>query len=133
MKRHKNLMLCKPKNTSLFRATAFGKTNIMEFFNNYERGIKFWNFTADRVYNIDKTGVSTVVQSPNIVAEIGTKQAGQVVSGEIGNIITICMIIISVGNTIPPFFIFLRERLQDSLMIGAPPGSLGLVNSLQSS
>jgi hypothetical protein len=40
----------------------------MEFFDNYERAFKSWKFTADRVYNIDKTGVSTVVQSPDIVA-----------------------------------------------------------------
>lgn len=63
MKRHKNLMLRKLKNTSLFRATAFNKTNIMEFFNNYEPTLKSQEFTADRVYNIDETGVSTVVQS----------------------------------------------------------------------
>ena len=43
------------------------------------------------------------------------------------------MIISSVGNTAPPVFIFPRVRLHDSLMFGAPPGSLGLVNSPQSS
>jgi len=47
--------------------------------------------------------------------------------------ITVCMIINSVGNTVPPVFISLRARLHDSLMFGAPPGSLGLVNSPQSS
>jgi hypothetical protein len=74
MKRHKNLMLRKPKNTSLFRATTFSKTNIMEFFNSYEHALESLKFTADRVYNIDETGVSTVIQSHNIVAQIGTKQ-----------------------------------------------------------
>ena len=54
----------------------------MEFFDNYEHALKSWKFTADRVYNIDKTGISAVVQSPNIVAQIGTKQVGQAVSGE---------------------------------------------------
>jgi hypothetical protein len=35
MKRHKNLTIRKPENTStsLFRATAFNKTNVMEFDN----------------------------------------------------------------------------------------------------
>jgi hypothetical protein len=47
---------------------------------------KSWKFTADRVYNIDETGVSTVVLSPNIVAQIGTKQVGQAISGERGTI-----------------------------------------------
>jgi hypothetical protein len=75
MKRDKNLTLRKPENTStsLFRATAFNKTNVMEFSDNYERALKSWKFTADRVYNTDEAGVSTVVQSPNILAQIGKK------------------------------------------------------------
>jgi len=85
----------------------------MEFFDSYERTLKSWKFTAYRVYNIDKTGVSTVVQSPNIVAQIGTKQVGQAVSGEGGTMVTLCMINSSVGNTVPPVCIFPRTRLHD--------------------
>ena len=62
MKRHINLTLRKPENTSLSKVTAFNKTNVMEFFVNYERVIKSWKVTADRVYNIDETGLSAVVQ-----------------------------------------------------------------------
>jgi len=131
-KRHKNLTPRKPENTSLFRATAFSKTNVMEFFDNYERALKFWKFTADRMYNIEETGVSTVLQPFNIVAQTETKQVGQAVSGEWATMITACMIINSVGNTVPPVFISLRARLNDSLMFHAPPGSLGLVSSPQS-
>ena len=113
MKRHKNVTLCKSEYTSLFRATAFNKTNVMEFCDSYECALKSWKFTADRVYNIDKTVVFTVVQSPKIVAQIGRKQDGQAVCGEQGAMITVCMIISSVGNTIPPVFIFPRARLHD--------------------
>ena len=52
--------------------------------------LKSWKFTADRVYNIDKPGVSTNVQSPNLVVQIGRKQDGQAVSGEQGTMITVC-------------------------------------------
>ena len=79
------------------------------------------------VFNIEKTRVSTVVQSRNIIAEIGTKQVGQAVSGERGAVITVCMIISSVGNTEPPVFIFPRTRLHDSLVFGASHRSLRLV------
>jgi hypothetical protein len=40
MKRHKNLTLHSPEYTSLFRTTAFNKTNVMEFFDSYERALK---------------------------------------------------------------------------------------------
>jgi hypothetical protein len=45
--RYKNLMLRKPENTSLFRATAFNKINVIEYFDNYEHALKSWEFTAD--------------------------------------------------------------------------------------
>jgi hypothetical protein len=54
----------------------------MEFFDSYERALKSWKFTADRLYNNEETGVFTVVQSPNIVTQIGTKQVEQAVSCE---------------------------------------------------
>jgi hypothetical protein len=69
------------------------------------------------VYDIDETGVYTFVQSPKIVAQLGTKQVGQAASGERGTLITVCMIINSVGNTVPYAFIFPRVRLHDSLML----------------
>ena len=49
MKRHKKLTLRKPENTTLFRSTAFNKINAMKFFDNYERALKSWKFTGDRV------------------------------------------------------------------------------------
>ena len=73
VKRHKNLTLRTPENTSLSRNTAFNETNVMKFFDNYGRALKSWNFIAGRMCNIDGTGVSTVVQSANIVAQIGKK------------------------------------------------------------
>jgi hypothetical protein len=60
MKSHKNHALCKPENTILFVASAFIKTKGMEFFDNYVCALKFWEFTADRAYNIDEAGVSTL-------------------------------------------------------------------------
>jgi hypothetical protein len=46
----------------------------MQFFDNYEPALGFCAFTADRMYYIDERGESTFVQSPDIVAQLGTKQ-----------------------------------------------------------
>ena len=40
------------------------------------------NLLLIRAYNIDETGVSTVVQFPNTVTLLGTKHVGQTFSGE---------------------------------------------------
>jgi hypothetical protein len=61
------------------------------------------------------------------------KQVGQAVSGKRGTMFTVCVIISSVGSSVPGVYIFLRAIFHDSLMFVAPPESLGLVNSPQSS
>lgn len=132
MKRHTNLTLRKPENTSLSRSTSFNKTNVAEFHENLERALNMHKFSAERIFNLDETGLSTVVQSPRVVAETGAKQVGQAVSAERGSMITMCAIVSASGNTVPPVFIFPRARMHDSLMTGAPPGSLGLTNSPKS-
>ena len=81
MESHKKLRLRKPENSSLFRTTPFNKIKVMEYFDNYERALKPWNFIAGRVCNIDDTGVSRDVESRNFVAQIGTKKVGQAVYG----------------------------------------------------
>ncbi|KAJ8910823.1 hypothetical protein NQ315_004683, partial [Exocentrus adspersus] len=59
----------------------------------------------------------------------GVKQVGQAVSGERGTLVTIVGIVSASGNVVPPVFIFPRARFHETFMTGAPPGSLGLVNS----
>jgi hypothetical protein len=54
----------------------------LEFIDRYKRAFKPWKVTAERVYNTDVTGISTFVLFSNFVAQIGTKQVGQIVSGK---------------------------------------------------
>jgi hypothetical protein len=74
--------------------------------------------------------VTTVAQAKHIVAQIGIKQVGHVVSAEKGQLITVYAIIKATGNTVPPaVLVFPRARMHDALMIyAAAAASLGLVN-----
>jgi len=44
------------ENTSLSSTTAFNGTNRNEFFYNYERALKSWNFITGRYYDNEETG-----------------------------------------------------------------------------
>ncbi|KAJ8876487.1 hypothetical protein PR048_020932 [Dryococelus australis] len=73
MKHHQQLSLHKPENMSLARATASNKTNVDEFFDNYTSVMDRYHFPPNKIFNLDETGVSTVLPSPKIIAETGKK------------------------------------------------------------
>lgn len=128
MNRFPSLTLRKPENTSLARATGFNEVSVGQFFDNLERALQKYRIPPEKIYNLDETGVTTVLQAPKVIAETGIKQVGQVVSGERGELVTFCALINSVGNTIPPVYIFPRSKYKPIFLRGAPNGSLGLAN-----
>ncbi|XP_045474905.1 MFS-type transporter clz9-like [Harmonia axyridis] len=125
MKRYPRLSNRKPENTSITRSSAFNRANEEEFFNNYASVQATCNFSPDRIWNTDETGITTVLQAPRVIEETGTKAVGQSVSAERGSLVTICGIISAVGASIPPLYIFPRVRMKDQFLYGAVPGAVG--------
>ncbi|KAH9643097.1 hypothetical protein HF086_008813 [Spodoptera exigua] len=87
-RRNGNLSLRKPENTSAARSFAFNKTAVTDFYNNLEKVLTKYKFTADRIFNFDESGISTVLSTPKVLAEKNQKQIGQLVSAERGELVT---------------------------------------------
>ncbi|XP_046972441.1 uncharacterized protein LOC124539186 [Vanessa cardui] len=127
-RRNPEISLRKPENTSAARSFAFNKTSVSEFYTNLKTVLERHPLTADRIFNFDESGVSTVLATPKVLAPKCQKQVGQIVSAERGELVTFGGIISASGNTIPPLFVFPRVHYRDNFLEGAPEGSLGAAN-----
>lgn len=63
-------------------------------------------FQAHVIWNMDVTGVTTIHSPNRVVARRGYKQVGSIVSAERGTLVTMACAMSSIGNNIPPFFVF---------------------------
>lgn len=126
LKRHPELSLRNAESTSLQRAVGFNRPQVARFFNKLEDLMEKYNFGANKIYNADETGVSTVHECRQKVVSIkGKKQVGKMTSGERGRTITVLLCINAAGDQfIPPLFIFPRKKIIDRLKIGAPENAM---------
>lgn len=66
MKRNPSLTLRKPERTSLARLKGFSKKAVDEFYANLKKLYQTYSFQSNDIYNLDETGITTVVDSPKV-------------------------------------------------------------------
>lgn len=125
MRRHPQLSLRKPENTSLARAQGFNKARVEAFFQMLGRIYDEEQLTPDRLYNMDETSLSTVQDGQKkIVGARGKRRIGAVVSNERGESTTCVVCMSASGSFVPPMLIYRRKRMKQELGSGAPPGTV---------
>ena len=109
------------------RASSFNKHNVQQFFSKYAEVLDRYKFQPSRIYNLDKTGVQTVLKPRKIVAKKGSKQVGAIVSAERGTLVTVELAVnaLGLGNCVPPMFVFPSLKYKDLFIQCGPPQSIG--------
>ncbi|KAK4287135.1 hypothetical protein Pmani_039791 [Petrolisthes manimaculis] len=77
MERHPDLVLKAPEGMSIARIVAFNKVNVETFFKAYTLALEKYQFTPDRIFNLDESSLSTVMKPCKVVCARGKPVATQ--------------------------------------------------------
>ena len=122
MQRHPNLTLKSPEGMSIARIASFNKVNVATFFTAYTSAMEKYEFTPDRIFNVDESSISTVVKPVKVLCESGQPVAAQI-TRERGASMTFVGIINAAGQFLPPVFIIGRKRANDEFLRGTIHGT----------
>jgi len=111
--------------TSIGRAIGFNENAYKEYLKNLSSVLDKHQFSADRIFNVDETGVATVQDPKKVVTPTGMKNVGAITSAERGELITAVYAICASGYALAPMLIFPRVNYRDHFIRGAPPGTIG--------
>lgn len=128
MSRHSDLSLRTAQNVSMHRILSFNQTNVRLFYENLEKIMKKYNFSPERIYNLDESSSLTVHGVVKIVARRGVRHVGQATSAERGVLCSLVGIVNAAGESLPPVYVFPRVNFKEHMMTGAPKDSLGLAH-----
>ncbi|XP_068205548.1 uncharacterized protein [Palaemon carinicauda] len=128
MFRHPRLALKAPEGMSLSRAMAFNRVNVEVFFKAYVEAVERHSFMPARIFNLDESGLSTVMKPCKVVCERGRPVASQV-ARERGNHMTFVGIVNAAGQGFPPVFIIARKKMNADFQRGTTPGTTVLLQA----
>lgn len=129
IRRHPQLVLRTPEQTSIQRAKAFCKANVDTFFANLSQMMDEHHFEGANIYNMDESGFSTVPSKiGKVIALKGMRRVGKIEAAERGTMITMALTVSASGNSVPPFFLFPRQRMDTSFLDNVSSGTAGFAN-----
>lgn len=84
MRRHSDtLSFRRPTGASFARAKGFSKENVQSFFSILTNEYEKHNYSADRIFNVDESGISIVPSKiPEVIALKGKRQIDSIISAE---------------------------------------------------
>jgi len=127
VRRHSTLSIRSAEATSLGRMIGFNRPQVNQFFDVLATVYAKYNFSASCIYNCDESGLPTVpIKLPKVLAAKGTKRVAKVTSAERGRNVTFVCCMNAAGSFLPPAFLFVRKKMTDRLMIGAPADAVGI-------
>ncbi|XP_050313145.1 uncharacterized protein LOC126748156 [Anthonomus grandis grandis] len=102
---------------------GFNKVAVGNFFNLLIETVDKYQLTADKISNVDETGVSVNPKGMSkIIATKGKRQVGALTSGERGETVTVQICFSASGAYMPPMFIFGRKKMQQAFVDEIVPG-----------
>lgn len=123
LSRHPELSIRKPEATSGMRARGFNKVAVSQFFTLLGELVEMHNFSPERIYNVDETGVTVNPKgNSKIIAVKGKRQVGTLTSGERGELVTAEICFSAAGAYMAPMLIYPRKRMQQGFLDGLVPG-----------
>ncbi|XP_072384664.1 uncharacterized protein [Diabrotica undecimpunctata] len=110
---------------SCARVKSFTPENVSKFFDLYEPEYLKLTNPAQRIFNVDETGL-TIVQHKHskVIFMKGKKQVSSLTSAERGKLITAITCMNAAEVFVPPLLIFPRKNRKTELMLGAPTGAV---------
>ncbi|KAJ8870706.1 hypothetical protein PR048_029731 [Dryococelus australis] len=126
LRRHNDrLSILRPTGTSNARICGFNRDKVKVFYRNLDELFDKCHFPADRVFNVNETGLSIVQNKiPHVVGHKGKRQIGVLTATERSSLMTVIVCMSAASTFVPPMIIFLRTNMSLLLMRGASPRSI---------